>query len=84
MVVSPMSALVSISCAAVLDQFPLIECTEIHSDSQQLKPFCSFLRLFGPVHAQDAQIRSAAHRVLPVALLFLQQCYNIILMLQKE
>jgi hypothetical protein len=48
--------------------------------------FCSgsFLGCFAPVHAQEAQIRSTAHRVLPAALLLLEQFYNIILMLQKE
>jgi hypothetical protein len=35
-------------------------------------PFCSFFGLFAPVHAQDAQIRSTAHMVLPVELLFLE------------
>jgi hypothetical protein len=46
-----MSALVSISCAAVLDQFPFVAGTEV----QQLKPLCSFLDLFAPVHAQDGK-----------------------------
>ncbi len=67
---SSISALVSISCAAVLDLFPMVAGTEVHCDSHQLKQFCSFLDLFAPqaVHAQDAQIRSVAHRVLTVAL----------------
>jgi hypothetical protein len=61
-----MSALVSISCAAALDRFPLDAGAEVHCDHQQLKPFCYFLGLFAPVHAQDAQItgRSTAHMVL--------------------
>ena len=54
------------------------------SDSQLLKLFCSFLGLFAPVHAQDVQIRSTAHMLLPAALLLLEQYYNMILMLQKE
>jgi hypothetical protein len=70
--VSPISALVSLSCATTMD--PMVVCTWVHSDSQQLKPFCSFLGLF----AQDVQIRSSAHRVLPAALILLE------LMLQKE
>jgi hypothetical protein len=82
--VSLISALMSISCAAALDQFPLVVGTEVHGDSQQLKLFCSFFCLFAPVHAQDAQIRSTAHRVLPAAILLLEQYHNIILMLQKE
>jgi hypothetical protein len=41
-------------------------------DSQQLGPFCSFLGLFALVHAQNVQIRSAAQRMLPVALLLLE------------
>jgi hypothetical protein len=64
-----------------LDRFPLVAGTEVHSDSQQLKQFCSFLGLFAPVHAQEAQIRSTAHMVLPAALLLLEQNYNIFLML---
>jgi hypothetical protein len=79
-----MSALVSISCAAALDQFSLVAGTDVHCDSQQLKQVCSFLGLFATVHAQDVQNRSTAHRELPVALLLLEQYYNIILMLQKE
>jgi hypothetical protein len=81
--VSSISALVSISCAA-LDLFPLVVGTEVHCDCHQLSPFCSFLGLFAPVHAQDAQIRSSAHRVLAAALLLLEQYHNIILMLQKK
>jgi hypothetical protein len=42
------------------------------------------LRQFAPVHEQDKQIRRAANRVLPVALLPLEQYHNIILMLQKQ
>jgi hypothetical protein len=79
-----MSVLVSTSCAAALDQFQLVAGTEVHSDHQQLRPFCSFSGCFAPVHAQEEQIRSAAHRVLPVALLLLEQYYNITLMLQKQ
>ena len=78
--VSPMSALVSISCATVLDQFSLVVCTEVHRDHQIKKQFCSFLGLFAPVHAQDVQIRSAAHRVLLAAPLLLEQYH----MLQKQ
>jgi hypothetical protein len=70
--VSPISALVSISCAAVLVRF------------KQFKLFCSFLGLFAPVHAQDVQIRSTAHRKLPAELLLLEWYHNIILMLQKQ
>jgi hypothetical protein len=55
-----------------------------YRDCHQLGLFCSFLGLFAPIHAQDSQIRSAAHRVLPAALLLLEQYHNIILMLQKE
>jgi hypothetical protein len=66
--VSPMSALVSTSCAAALGRFPLVSGTEVHRDRQQSKPFFSFSGLFAPVHAQDPQIRSAAHRVLAAAL----------------
>jgi hypothetical protein len=88
-----MPALVSISCAVVLDQFPfkLVAGIEVHCesgihDSQQLEQFCSFLDLFAPVHAQKEKIRSTAQTLLPAALLLLEhwQCYNIILMLQKE
>jgi hypothetical protein len=79
-----MSALVSTSYAAVLDRFPKNVGTEVHCDCQLLKLFCLFLGLFAPVHAQDVQIRSTAHRVLSAALLLLEQYYNIILMLQKE
>jgi hypothetical protein len=81
----PMSALVSISCAAsaALDQFPLVAGTEVHRGQQQSRLFCSFLGLFAPVHAQDVQIRSTTHMVLTAALL-LEQYYNVILMLQKE
>jgi hypothetical protein len=81
---SSMSALVSLSSAAALDQFPLVADTEVHRDRHQLVPFCSFLGLFAPVHAQDAQIRSAAHSVLAAALLVLKQYQNIILMLQNK
>jgi hypothetical protein len=54
------------------------------SDSQLLKLFCSFLGLFAPVHAQDVQIRSTAHRVLPAAPLFLKQYHNIRFSQQKR
>jgi hypothetical protein len=57
-----------------MDQFPMVVCTWVNSDSQQLKPFCSFLGLL----AQDVQIRSSAHRVLTFTLGTVQ------LMLQKE
>ena len=80
---SSMSAPVSTSCAAALDRFPLVAGTEVYLDHHQLLQFCSFLGLFAPVHAQDAQIRSTAHMVFPAELLLLQQYYNIILMLQK-
>jgi hypothetical protein len=76
---SSMTALVSISCAV-----PLVVLTEVHHGCYELMWFCSFLGLFAPVHAQDMQIRSAAHRVLAAALLLLKQYHNIILMLQKE
>jgi hypothetical protein len=78
-----MSALSCISCAAVLDRFPLVAGTKVHSDCQLLRLFCSFLGLIAPVHAQDVQIRRTAHRVLPAALLLLEQYHYIILMLQK-
>jgi hypothetical protein len=70
---SSMSALVSTSCAAALDQFQLVAGTEVYSDLQHLRPFCSFFCCFAPVHAQEAQIRSTAHRVLAAALLLLEQ-----------
>ncbi len=75
---------VSTSCATILEQFPVVARTQVHCDHQQLRLFCSFLGLFAPVHAQDAQIRSTAHRVLPTKLLLLEQYHNIILMLQKQ
>jgi hypothetical protein len=81
---SSMSAQVSTSCAAALDRFPLVASMKAHRDHHQSRPFCSFSGLFAPVHAQDAQIRSTAHMVLPADLLLLEQYYNIILMLQKE
>jgi hypothetical protein len=65
-------ALVSISCAAALHRFPLVAGTDIHRDRQLISPFCSFLGLFAPVHAQDEQIRGTAQRVLAAALLQLQ------------
>ena len=40
--VSSISALVSISCAAAVDLFPLVVGTEVYGDSQQLMLFCSF------------------------------------------
>jgi hypothetical protein len=83
--VSPIPALVSISHAAVLDRFPVVVSTQVHSNCQQARQFCSFLGLFAPVYAQDAQIRRAAHRVLPAALLLLlEQYHEIIFMLQKQ
>jgi hypothetical protein len=63
-----MSALVSTSCAAALDLFPLVEGMNVHSDHHQIGPLCSFLGLFAPVHAQDVQIRNTAHMVLPAEL----------------
>jgi hypothetical protein len=42
------------------------------------------LGLFAPICAQDEQIRSAAHKVLPAALILLEQYHDIILMLQKQ
>jgi hypothetical protein len=71
MSVSPMSALVSISCAAVLDLFPLVACTEVHHDCQQFRQFC--FRPFCTCSCKDAQIRSTAHRVLSAALWLLEQ-----------
>ena len=65
--VSPISALVSLSCATTMD--PMVVCTWVHSDSQQLMPVCSCLGLF----AQDVQIRSSAHRVLPAEQLMLKK-----------
>jgi hypothetical protein len=70
----------STSCAAVLDWFPLVAQTLWLSTGSLL---CSFLGLFSPVHAQDVQIRSSAHRVLPTTLLLLEQYHNIILMLHR-
>ena len=81
---SSMSAPVSTSCAAALDRFPLVAGTGVHRDHHIMESLYSFLGLFAPVHAQDVQIRSIAHMVLPSELLFLEQYYNIILMLQKE
>jgi hypothetical protein len=87
-----MSALVSTCCAAVLDQFLLVTLlvagTEVHCDQHKFEPLCSFLGLFAPVHAQDAQMKSTAHmvlffRLLPAEHLLLEQ-YYIILMLQKD
>jgi hypothetical protein len=40
-----MSALMSTSCAAALDRFPLVAEGEVHGDHHQLMPFCSFLGL---------------------------------------
>jgi hypothetical protein len=62
--VSPMSALVSISCAAALGRFPLVAGTWVQSDSQHLKLFCSkhFLRAadqlkyFDPLTATQVNI----------------------------
>jgi hypothetical protein len=80
--ISPMPARVYTSCASVLDRLPVVVHKEVHCDHNILD---SFAHLFAPVHAQDAQIRRAAHRVLPAALLLLKQYHNmIILMLQKE
>jgi hypothetical protein len=86
---SSISALVSISCAAAPDRFPLVAGTEVHRDRLQICSFCYFLGLFAPVHAQKAQIRSTAHRELPAALLLLEQYHNrdirvIHMLLQKE
>ena len=72
------------AASAALDRFPLVAGTKVHRDHHQLGLLCSFLGLFAPVHAQDAQIRSAAHSVLAAALLVLKRYQNIILMLQKE
>jgi hypothetical protein len=52
--------------------------------SGNVRPVLPFFTPFAPIHAQDAQIRSAAHRVLAAALLLLEQFHNIILMLQKN
>ena len=81
---SSMSAPVSTSCAAALDRFPLVAGTGVHRDHHIMESLYSFLGLFAPVYAQNAQIRSAAHRVFPAALLLLEQYHNVILMLQKE
>jgi hypothetical protein len=51
--------------------------------SRNVRPVLPFFTPFAPIHAQDAQIRSAAHRVLAAAFLLLEQFHNIILMLQK-
>jgi hypothetical protein len=67
-----------------LDLFPVVARSEEHSDCQHLSLFCSFLGLFAPVHAQDVQIRSTAHRVLPVAFLLLEQYHSIIPVLRKK
>jgi hypothetical protein len=84
MVCLSMPALVSTSCAAALDRFPLVAGKEFHCYHHQIMLFCSFLGLFAPVQGQDAQIRSTAHMVLPADFLLLEWYYNIILMLQKE
>jgi hypothetical protein len=83
---SSTSALVSTFCAAPLDRFQMVAGVEVHRDHHQQICFvtvANFLGIFAPVHAQEAQIRSSAHRVLPAALLLLEQYHNIILMLQK-
>jgi hypothetical protein len=80
-VAESVSALVSACCAAALDRFPLVAGMKSHS---MIKSIMIFLGLFAPVHAQDVQIRSTAHMVLPADFLLLEQSYNIILMLQKE
>jgi hypothetical protein len=67
-----MSALVPTYCTAALDLFPSVASMESHRDHHQLTTFCSFFGLFAPVHAQDAQIRSTAHMVLPADLLLLE------------
>ena len=74
-----MSALVSISCAAVLDQFPLVEGTEVHSDRQVkailllFTSFKAFLHLFmHKMRKSEVQLTGCWHHD------------NIILMLQKE
>ena len=69
---SSMPALVSTSCAAVLDQFPLVAGKESHRDPHQLMQFCSLLGFFAPVQGQDAQIRSTAHMVLTADFLLLE------------
>jgi hypothetical protein len=75
------------SCAAAPDRFPLVAGTKVHRDRLQTGPFCYFLGLFAPIHAQEAQIRSTAHRELPAALLLLEQYHNrdirVILMLLR-
>jgi hypothetical protein len=67
-----MSALVSTSCAAALDQFLLVAGKELHRDYHRLMPFCSCLGLFAPVQGHDTQIRSTAHLVLPADFLLLE------------
>jgi hypothetical protein len=71
-------------CGARSIPGPLVAGTRVHRDHHRIGPLYSFLGLFAPVHAQDVQIRSIAHMVLPSELLLLEQYYNIILMLQKE
>jgi hypothetical protein len=74
---------------APLDWFPVVAHTEEHSDSQQfsrsLSLFCSFsgLFLFMPKMCKSEMqlTRWPGLRVLPVALLLLEQYHNIILML---
>jgi hypothetical protein len=71
-----MPALVSISSADMLDWFPVVACTDLHSsgNSQQLGLFCSFLGLISPVHAQDEHIRSKAHKVTECSLQHFYSC----------
>ncbi len=52
--VSPMSGLVSTSCAAALDRFPLVTGTQVHCDQQSMQ-FCSLLGLFAPVSKRSSQ-----------------------------
>jgi hypothetical protein len=58
--------------------------TSVLANCHLLRQFCSFLVLFATFHAKDAQIGSAAHRVLPVVFFSLEQYHNIILILQKQ
>jgi hypothetical protein len=75
------------SMLAMLDclEFPVVVGTDEHSGHQRtmtmVKAVLLLLSLFEMFHAKDVQIRSAAHRALPAALLLLEQYSNIILML---
>jgi hypothetical protein len=72
-----MPALVSTSCAAVLDRFPLVASTWVHSDRQNLVCFAAPFKATGILHLfmhklckSEAQLTGP---VLPATLLLLEQ-----------